>query len=109
MLLTIRQLQLCLHVFHSSDWTDDYHDHPWPFVSLILWRGYIEQTPDGKRRRRWPGMVLLRKATHQHRVELIKEKPAVTLVVVGPRVRTGYFYCKGVRVWFMDYFKQKGC
>jgi hypothetical protein len=33
-----------LHVFHRSD-HDEMHDHPWPFVSIILWRGYVEETP----------------------------------------------------------------
>lgn len=108
-LFECKYFQVCLHHFFHSDWTDDFHDHPWPFVSLILWRGYIEETPDGKRRRRLPGMILFRKATHQHRVELINEKPAITLVLMGKRVRQWYFYCKGVKIWFQDYFIQKGC
>ena len=33
-----------LHEFHRSD-HDEMHDHPWWFVSLILWRGYVEETP----------------------------------------------------------------
>lgn len=29
---------LYLHKFHRSDY-DDMHDHPWWFLSLVLWRG----------------------------------------------------------------------
>ena len=32
-----------LHIFHRSD-NVEHHDHPWPFVTIILWRGYIEET-----------------------------------------------------------------
>lgn len=46
-LIDTKHFQLCLHVFHRSD-ADDHHDHPWNFISLILWRGYFEETPE------WP-------------------------------------------------------
>lgn len=116
-----------LHIFHRSD-ADELHDHPWPFVSIILWRGYIEETPtqhksDGdlglvdfekrhhftKRKRVWSGMILFRPATHVHRVELVDEKPAVTLVFFGVRCRSwGFFTRRGWQV-FSDYFKERGC
>ena len=40
-LIKARSWQLCLHVFHRSDFPD-WHDHPWDFLTLVLWRGYIE-------------------------------------------------------------------
>jgi hypothetical protein len=99
--------QVCLHVFHRSD-ADDLHDHPWPFLSLILWRGYVEETPRG-RRRAWPGMVLFRQAEHRHRVELINGRPAVTLVVMGRRVREwGFITPRGWQQW-REYFRERGC
>lgn len=33
-----------LHRFHRGD-ADEHHDHPWAFCSIILWRGYLEETP----------------------------------------------------------------
>ena len=142
------RLQACVHLFHRSD-GDEMHDHPWSFVSLILWRGYVEETPcaicQGEgwlgfgtaplhvrkrmglnpkttvslcnacegygrvRERVWPGTVLFRCAEHVHRVELIGGKPAVTLIVMGPRVREwGFRTAKG---WesFKSYFKRRGC
>lgn len=99
--------QIALHVFHRSD-ADDLHDHPWPFVSIILWRGYIEQTPEGRWRKR-PGMLLFRRPEHRHRVELIDGKKAVTLVFMGPYVREwGFITAKGWQQW-REYFRQKGC
>jgi hypothetical protein len=148
-----------LHKFHRSDDVDQ-HDHPWGFVSVILWRGYFEETAwpvereaepmdwhrwhdlidirmkrpftskesaefqvfeevvdrldaiEGKpqpRKRVWPGMVLLRKATHRHRVVLIDDKPAYSLVIRGPYVRQwGFFTSKGWQQW-REYFKERGC
>lgn len=99
--------QLCLHHFHRSD-SIDLHDHPWNFWTLILWRGYIEQTPNG-RRRVWPGMILRRRAEHQHRVELVDEKPALTLVWMGRRVRDWGFVTPLGRIEWQRYFRDKGC
>lgn len=125
-----------LHIFHRSD-ADELHDHPWPFVSIILWRGYVEETAskvwaewDRKpghgpvfqgqveadrrsgrtsRKRVWPGMVLFRRATHVHRVELINGKKAVTLVFFGPRIREwGFFTSRGWQQW-KSYFTERGC
>lgn len=78
--------KLMLHKFHSSDHDRDLHDHPWAFKTFILWRGYIEHHAGGSRRR-YPGMLLQRPAQWRHRVELIKGKPAWTLVFTGPKVR----------------------
>jgi hypothetical protein len=117
----------CLHIFHRSD-ADELHDHPWGFVSVILWRGYIEETPTchngdvdsgwvdfekryhyTNRKRVWPGMILFRPATHVHRVELIDGKKAVTLVFMGVRRREwGFFTSKGWKQW-QAYFKERGC
>lgn len=118
-LVDTRWFQLCLHIFHRSD-ADDLHDHPWPFFSLMLWRGYWEVTPNcdicegrecrrRKRNRKWPLMVLFRSATHKHRVELVDGKRAVSLVLMGKRVRQwGFFTSRGWQLW-TEYFKEKGC
>ncbi|PMD94861.1 hypothetical protein BWI97_15810 [Siphonobacter sp. BAB-5405] len=106
-LIERKNWQLCLHIFHRSDHVD-LHDHPWDFVTWVLWRGYIDETPKS-RRRIWPGMILYRPAKHIHRVELIDEKPAVTLVWMGKRKRVWGFYEKGIWSAFFDYFKKKRC
>jgi hypothetical protein len=96
-----------LHLFHRSD-ADEHHDHPWNFVSVILWRGYVEETPKGKRRV-WPGMVLFRRAAHRHSVKLVDGKPALTLVIRGPYVREwGFFTARGWEHW-KAYFRDRGC
>ena len=106
-LLQTRFGNLYLHQFHRSD-ADTMHDHPWPFVSLILWRGYIEETPKG-RRRKLPGMLLFRRAEHVHRVELIHDRPAVTLVFVGNRQRDWGFHLPTGWLEWREYFRRMGC
>lgn len=106
-LVETKWFQLCLHIFHRSDEVD-LHDHPWPFLSLLLWRGYMEETPTGKSRK-WPGMILYRKAKHIHRVELIDERKAVTLVLMGKRYREWGFIVNNRWMQWQNYFKEKGC
>lgn len=69
-----------LHRFSRSDEDRALHDHPWSFITVILWRGYFEHTPKGSSRK-WPGMMCWRPAEWRHRVELVDGKPAWTLVV----------------------------
>lgn len=106
-LLDIKNFQLCLHIFHRSD-AEDLHDHPWPFISLILWRGYVEVTPKG-RSRKWPLMMLFRNATHSHRVELVGNKKSVSLVLMGKRKREWGFFTKEGWTQWQKYYTDKGC
>lgn len=108
---------LYLHIFHRSD-SIEMHDHPWDFWSLILWRGYVEETPAYEHRatiqprfrlRVWPGTILRRPAEWVHRVELVNEKPAVTLVFRrNYRREWGFFTKKGWQRW-REYFIERGC
>jgi hypothetical protein len=37
--------RIYLHKFYRGDEDPHLHDHPWPYESLILTRGYFEETP----------------------------------------------------------------
>lgn len=114
-LLSCRLGAIYIHKFHRSD-SPEHHDHPWNFASVILWRGYIEETVSVRHnsqqwnyKRVWPGMTLRRQATWRHRVILVDDKPAWTLVFRGPERREwGFFTAKGWQRW-KEYFKERGC
>lgn len=67
-----------LHRILRSDHDRDLHDHPWDYATLILRGGYWEVTDAG---RRWygPGSILVRRASHLHRLVLPSGTPATTL------------------------------
>ena len=68
---------LFLHHFHRSD-LDEYHDHPWTFLTFLISSGYWEHTPGGRFwRRRFS--ILYRPAEFQHYIEV--ERPTWTLVL----------------------------
>lgn len=114
-LIRKRKFALYFHKFHRSD-AEDLHDHPWSFISIILWRGYYEQTfkKNGdccgyEIKKIWPGSILYRKSSHAHRVILHNGKPAYTLVIrFKDNVNWG-FYRSGVYLHFVDYFKTFKC
>jgi hypothetical protein len=90
-----------LHRFQRSDY-DELHDHPWPFVSVILSGGYWEETPgpgwregNGPRVKRWygSGRVLYRPANWIHRVVIPDGKEAWTLILRLKKVRGWGFWC----------------
>lgn len=84
-----------LHKFLKGD-PDDVHDHPWPYVTLILKGGYYEHVPvfnsQGLKTHelchwRGPGHFRCCRADSFHRIEL---KPGVecwTLFMPGPHKR----------------------
>lgn len=73
-----------LHHILRSDEDDELHDHPWNFVSFILWSGYYEILPKWSRRVR-AGAVVRHRAADAHR--LVLERPAWTLVIVTGKKR----------------------
>lgn len=84
-----------LHKIVKSD-DPIFHDHPWPFVTVIIKGGYYEHTPiyspEGKKIgdiSSWcgPGTVIKHKATDMHYIELDSERPATTLFIMGPQQR----------------------
>lgn len=110
-LLSVFGFHVYLHVILRSDEDRALHDHPWPFLSIILAGGYWEHF-EGKRTWRKPWSVLRRRATDAHRIELEKEscdpfllpsgewifvdtmRPAVSLVFTGRRWRKWGFLTK---------------
>lgn len=89
---------LMLHKIVKSD--DPYmHDHPWPFLTVVLKGGYWEHTFDknGEEIRVWhgPGSVIKRSAEEYHWLELDNEQPATTLFFVGPQKREWGFLENG--------------
>lgn len=106
------------HIIASDD--DCMHDHPWTFISLILWGGYVEESPDengdhinpstGEISRKTlyhPGCILYRPASFIHRLEVYPR--ALTLVVTFKRVKEwGFFTRRGFIPWF-NYQKQSHC
>jgi hypothetical protein len=97
-------LGVYVHQLCRSDYDRALHDHPWPFVSIVLGTGYHEehdQTIDGGTVLVWhpPGSVLLRPAEWRHRV-VIGDRPAWTLVLVGRRQRRWGFWLPTGWCWW---------
>lgn len=89
-LLRIRALNFKIHLHHiiRSDEDDWLHDHPWNFVSIVLWEGYTEETMTGVRRIR-AGQVVRHRQRDAHRLTL--RRPAWTLCfVTGKKKKWGF-------------------
>lgn len=111
--------RIYLHKFYRGDEDPHMHDHPWPFVSFILTRGYTEETPvlqvngddsdlrkvkrifydsdadEIRRRIFYPRFSLLdRPATWRHRVILKDLVPVWTIVRTGVKERSWGFWIK---------------
>lgn len=109
-----RWFNIYLHKFCRDDDDRALHDHPWWFVSLVLWGRYLEWRPNTDSdfplathsgRWRYPLTIAFRRAKALHRIELAKSRDGDplscwSLVVTGPRIREWGFMCpQGWRHW----------
>lgn len=85
--------RLMFHYFPKCDKPDTYHDHPWPFVTLLLWGHYtdISINKDGEVVDEChTGALRFRKASHRHKTWV--RKPTFTVVLRSAAVRE---WCEG--------------
>lgn len=84
-----------IHVIKRSDRADAFHDHPWPYCSIILKGWYAEEIPvldrqgnviDRESEYFGEGSVLIRPAHHFHRLQAWSGQPATTLFITGKQV-----------------------
>lgn len=80
------------------------HDHPWPYLTIVLKGGYWEHTPlvnkhgiGDNRKWRGPGSIIWRKAKELHWLELDHNQPATTLFFMGPQQREWGFIVRDKR------------
>jgi hypothetical protein len=111
---------LFLHRMCGPDPADHLHDHPWTFVSLILWGGYTEERADTRSAplyaalaRRWPGSctpgapeerrplsVRLMRLDEAHRIVSLRRRTSWSVVLHLPRRRKWGFYTpEGYLFW----------
>ncbi len=91
---------LRLHHILRSDDDRAFHDHPWPYLTLVLRGGYWEIRPHYDTSgiyvcevRKWhgPGSILWRPANSWHRLELPDGQTAWTLFTTGAYRQTWGF------------------
>lgn len=103
-----RWFNIYLHRFLRDDDDRALHDHPWPSLSVLLQGELIETwapqpelaaLPEHQRIRvNTVGSVIWRGPRFAHRLALplnadLEPTPAITLFVVGPRLREWGFWC----------------
>lgn len=91
-----------LHRIYRPDQQRELHDHPWTFLSIVLWGHYLEDTPHGPRRCWWWNW---KRAEDSHSIRETSRTPVWTLLFTGPRRRIWGFYAKNGWVAWDQYDK----
>ena len=97
-----------LHSFLLSDDDRAQHDHPWPSLSFIVQGSYLDHIGNDTFLRQ-EGDIVFRDDKQHHRVELIDNKPAITLFITGSKTKDWGFFCPEGKVHHVDYHNQGGC
>lgn len=97
-----------VHDILRSDTGRNPHDHPWPYLTIILKGGYYELRYDAAGNHlstKWhgPGSVLFRRANSWHRLVLPEGETATTLFITGKKAQTWGFNVNGVKVPYWEY------
>ena len=104
-----------VHKFLKSD-PDDVHDHPWPFLTIILRGGYWEWIPVFNVRGakiheycvwRRPGSFRFAQANSFHRIELDPDVECWTLFIPGIKQRDWGFLVKNRWVQWQEYLNMR--
>ncbi len=82
-----------LHHWLSSDDQRNFHDHPWWYITIILWGGYTDRSPQGEDKM-GVGSIRFRRAKHQHTV-LVNKGGCWSLLITGREKRIWGFWVKG--------------
>lgn len=99
------------------------HDHPWSFISIMLWGKYREDRPklavldfEGNAINtgnfsvdRAAPSIVYRPYPSSHRLSLIDNKPCYTLVFTGSKVRDWGFYTKKGWIHQKKYNHERDC
>jgi len=95
-----------LHILYQSDGDRDLHDHPWNFVSHIIYGEYIEHRSDGSKQMFFAGDTNEKEADTLHRLEL-PNGPVITMIECGPKIREWGFQTEEGWVHHKDYLDKK--
>lgn len=88
-LIATPYFNIFLHKIDGPDPDRHPHDHPWNFLSMVLWGGYHESVHQphhvrvGKHHRLFSCHTMQR--GQYHRIMKLDRKPTWTLVLTGPR------------------------
>lgn len=103
-----------LHRMAAPDPGNELHDHPWEFLTIVLWGGYTEVRADAQHAREDHCYIIFNRSLHAehrkpfrprrmrlseaHRVTDIVRKTSWSLVLTGPLRRDWGFYTRS-RGW----------
>lgn len=111
----LQRFDIAARVHHilRSDHGRDPHDHPWPYVTIVLRGGYWEHRYDASgalQSTRWhgPGSVMYRPANSWHMLELPKGQTAWTLFITGRKAQGWGFNVGGEKVPYWQYVQPAG-
>lgn len=98
-----------IHKFIRSDDDRALHDHPWPWVTVLLDGSYWEHLPANPADPAGPtkcihrsagNIVVRREAAQPHRIQIIPGRPVTTLFLTAEKSREWGFWCsRGWRHW----------
>lgn len=110
-----------VHNIRSSDDDRAPHDHPWPYLTIVLLGGYWELIPVYSKEtgvylgmsRNWrgPGSTIYRKATSMHILELPEGRDAWTLFMTGKYVQKWGFMVdlkNKIKMPYDQFFRERG-
>ena len=104
MLVRTRLFGIYFHVIRRPDWSRCQHDHPWPFITIILRGGYVEKVGEHHFFRH-PGYVGFRPRSFEHSITHLLTERSCSLVLRGPNRETWGFRTPDGKIPWLQYMR----
>lgn len=89
-LLKTPWFSIWLHGIYKEDQDEHLHNHPWDFISVVLWGSYLEALKT-KVNTQFPGRINVRNGVGYHKILKLLTKTVYTLFfVTKPKREWGY-------------------
>lgn len=119
-LFETRWMSARVHHIATPDSDCHLHDHPWPFISILMRGSYMERRPvevdpcfiegaDVERhedRARHAGSIAFRRATDRHAITRVSRDVWTLFITFGRPMQWWGFYTRQGKVYFKDYAAQ---
>lgn len=106
-IISIKNLfSINLHIIYKADEDNHLHNHPWNFISMVLWGRYVERLED-RLVNRFPLQISYRRKNVFHKIHMLLSRKVVTLNIMFSKQKEWGYKVDGGYVNSVEYRENK--
>lgn len=102
-IMSLPWFSIYLHFIYKADEDAHLHNHPWNYLSFVVYGTFIEQTENNHLECILPGKIIIRKAKVYHKITDLFTNKIITLFITGKRFNEWGYEVNGKFVGHKEY------